>query len=316
MATVASFFLVGYPALAGELYWYQHYQRATAPVGQREIEARFRCFNRGPTPVRIKHIHVTCGCTSAVAMDPVIAPGAEGAISVTADIQSLIGTKDHLITVLTEDGEACQLTLCAAVPALGAFDAPALVWKAGGDFEAKTIRFLPSPESGAEFVSIDFSASDLGARITRRGADGELEISVRPIDKTKPLMTHLVAVVKTPQGLSKRHMCPVCVQPAAREMLMRAAVSSNGRMEPAMSHAGAPGRSPAAAGSPVEPRPHGWIPKEQGLFVALVLLPITCCGYVVIHRDVFVRRDVVASGMARASSVIGDDGYRTNEPPT
>lgn len=129
-------------AARAELSWKKTVQEFQCSIDDKSAEAHFPFTNTGKTPVTIKDIKTSCGCTTAKLEKKIYGPGESGEVVATYSFKGQTGALRKLVTVTTDDG-AAPATLDIRVFRHEPFEMkPALVyWRTGDAGEAKTVQF-------------------------------------------------------------------------------------------------------------------------------------------------------------------------------
>src|SRR5438067_1707967 len=80
-------------------------------MGAPTAVAVFKYENKGDTPVHIKAVKPSCGCTTAALAKNDVAPGEKGTITATFNIGDRTGVQVKTVTVETDDPKAPQPVL-------------------------------------------------------------------------------------------------------------------------------------------------------------------------------------------------------------
>jgi hypothetical protein len=112
--------LIGLGVLAGslscsllhaELAWSTRSLSLQPPAGAPSVEADFRFENRGSSPVTIKDVTTSCGCTSATPDKTTYAPGESGVLHVVFNTAGRSGRQSKSIHVTTDEPKVRPITL-------------------------------------------------------------------------------------------------------------------------------------------------------------------------------------------------------------
>lgn len=187
-------------------------------MGATKVEAVFKYENKGSTPVHIKAVKPTCGCTTAALAKNDVAPGEKGAITATFNIGDRTGVQVKTITVETDDAAAPQtvLTFKANIAQLLDLQPTFVFWQANEPAQPKTIVAKTAKGVTVKKVDVISSSADFTAKV-EPGAAGEFKILVTPKDTTKPLNATLTikpdAVPAKTYYAAARVMPPGTAQP-------------------------------------------------------------------------------------------------------
>src|SRR6266478_990433 len=97
--------LLLFPLLAhAELAWKQRVQEFKCSPEQKSIDVHFAFKNTGATPVTIRSLTSSCGCTTARLDKKTYAPGETGEVLATYSFRGQTRALRKIVTVVTEDG--------------------------------------------------------------------------------------------------------------------------------------------------------------------------------------------------------------------
>jgi hypothetical protein len=158
-------------------------------LGASKVDAVFKYENKGDTPVHIKSVKPSCGCTTAALAKNDVAPGEKGDITATFNIGDRTGLQVKTVTVETDDPKAPQMVLTFKAMVAQALELqPTFVfWQANEAAQAKTIVAKAAKGVTVKKVDVISSSGDFTAKVEPGSAAGEFKIQVQPKDTTKPL---------------------------------------------------------------------------------------------------------------------------------
>jgi hypothetical protein len=158
-------------------------------MGATAAVAVFKYENKGDTPVHIKAVKPSCGCTTAALAKNDVAPGEKGEITATLNIGDRTGLQVKSVTVETDDPKAPQtvLTFRANIAALLELQPSFVFWQANEAAQPKTISAKAGKGVTVNKVDVISSSGDFTAKVEPGAAPGEFKIQVQPKDTTKPL---------------------------------------------------------------------------------------------------------------------------------
>ena len=172
-------------------------------VGAEKVDAVFKYENKGTTPIHIKSVRPSCGCTTAALAKNDVAPGEKGQIVATFTIGERKGVETKSVTVETDDPAAPQTVLKFVATISQALDLePTFVyWQASEPAKPKTI--LAKAGKGTAITKLDVTSSigDFTAKVEPGSNAGEFKIQVQPKDTAKPLNATLTI---KPDGTSAK----------------------------------------------------------------------------------------------------------------
>jgi hypothetical protein len=162
-------------------------------MGAANAVAVFKYENKGDTPVHIKAVKPSCGCTTAALAKNDVAPGEKGEISATFNIGDRTGLQVKTITVETDDAKAPQtvLTFKATIAQMLEIQPTFVFWQANEPAQAKTIIARAGKGVNVKKIEVVSSSGDFTAKVEPGATAGEFKIQVQPKDTTKPLNASL-----------------------------------------------------------------------------------------------------------------------------
>lgn len=157
-------------------------------LGAHSAVAVFKYENKGDTPVRIKAVRPSCGCTTAALAKNDVAPGEKGEIAATFNIGDRTGVQTKTVTVETDDPKTptTVLTFKATIAQTLELQPTFVFWQANEPAQPKTISARVAKGVTVKKVDVISSNGDFTAKV-EPGAAGEFKIQVQPKDTTKPL---------------------------------------------------------------------------------------------------------------------------------
>jgi Protein of unknown function (DUF1573) len=188
-------------------------------IGATKVDAIFKYENKGSTPVHIKAVRPSCGCTTAALAKNDVAPGEKGTITATFNIGDRTGVQVKTVTVETDDAAAPQtvLTFKANIAQLLEVQPTFVFWQANEPAQPKTIMAKTGKGMTVKKVEVTSSSADFTAKVEPGSAAGEFKILVQPKDTTKPLNATLTIKADSAPGktyyAAARVMPPGTAQP-------------------------------------------------------------------------------------------------------
>jgi hypothetical protein len=162
-------------------------------MGATKVDAVFKYENKGTTPVHIKSVKPSCGCTTAALAKNEVAPGEKGEITATFNIGDRSGLQVKTVSVETDDPQAPQTTLTFKANIAQALEVtPNFVfWQANEAAQPKTIIAKAGKGVTIKKVDVISSSGDFTAKVEPGSTAGEFKIQVQPKDTSKPLNASL-----------------------------------------------------------------------------------------------------------------------------
>jgi Protein of unknown function (DUF1573) len=158
-------------------------------LGATKVDAVFNYENKGTTPIHIKAVKPSCGCTTAALAKNDVAPGEKGAITATFNIGERTGVQVKTVTVETDDASAPQtvLTFKANIAQVLELQPTFVFWQANEPAQPKTIVAKAAKGASVKKVDVISSNADFTAKVEPGATAGEFKILVQPKDTSKPL---------------------------------------------------------------------------------------------------------------------------------
>ncbi len=130
-----------------DLKWEQTTLELHPNFGDKEAVGHFKYENTGTTPVQIKNVKTSCGCTVAHAEQQEVAPGQKGEITATFNIGNHVGTQVKTVSVTTDQAPTplTTLVLKAVLPEGMTMTPNFVFWRVGEEPKAKTIVAKAGP---------------------------------------------------------------------------------------------------------------------------------------------------------------------------
>jgi hypothetical protein len=162
-------------------------------LGASTVAAVFKYENKGDTPIHIKSVRPSCGCTTAALAKNDVAPGEKGEITATFNIGSYTGVQTKTVTVETDDSKTPQtvLTFKATIAQLLDLQPTFVYWQANEPAQPKTIVAKVGKGAAVKNVEVTSSSGDFTAKVEPSKTAGEFKIQIQPKDTTKPLSATL-----------------------------------------------------------------------------------------------------------------------------
>ena len=186
LAVTLSIFLTA--AARAEMKWEQTSIELHPTVNDKTAVAHFKYQNVGKTPVHIKSVHASCGCTTAQTQKDQVGPGEKGEITATFNIGDRTGIQTKTVTVETDDTvqTMTMLTLKAVIPNTLEV-APAFVfWQDGEKADPKTITVKADKDFPVKEIKVTSSSTDFQTKVEKTG-NGQFKIDVQPRDVSRLL---------------------------------------------------------------------------------------------------------------------------------
>ena len=158
-------------------------------IGAAKVDGVFKYENKGDTPIHIKSVRPSCGCTTAALTKNDVAPGEKGEITATYNIGANSGVQVKTVTVETDDPKMPQtvLTLKTTISQMLELQPSFVFWQANEAAQPKTIIAKVAKSAGVKNVEVTSSTGDFTAKVQPGKTADEFKIEIQPNDTTKPL---------------------------------------------------------------------------------------------------------------------------------
>lgn len=175
----------------------QTYQRTPA---DKQILAHYTFRNVGTTPVTIKSLRSSCGCTTARMEKKTYAPGEQGEVVMQFVFGGRVDLHRKTVTVTTDDKTEEPVILDLRVDIQEPLTVvPALVyWKTGEPVAAKTVQLTANASQPVKIKSVTSSNPRLAATLQTIKAGAEYAVSVKPTDTTEKASAEISVLTDFP----------------------------------------------------------------------------------------------------------------------
>src|SRR3954469_8492551 len=186
---------------SAELKWDQSTLELHPGFGDKDAVGHFKYENTGKTPVRLKSVKTSCGCTVAKTEKEVVGPGEKGEITATFNIGGHVGTQVKTVTVQTDEPSSpTVLTLKAVIPE-GLTLVPTFVyWKVGEEPKPKTIMAKTGKDYAVTKLSAECQNPEFSASVEPADAPGAWKIVVTPKQTQRNVATTITVKTEVPKG--------------------------------------------------------------------------------------------------------------------
>lgn len=166
-----------------ELKWEQTQIELHPAVGDKVAVGHFKYKNTGNTPIHIKSVHSSCGCTTAQTQKDQVGPGDSGEITATFNIGDRTGTQVKNVTVETDDPAHATtvLVLTSVIPEMLEIQPPLVYWQNGEAPKAKTVSVKAGKDFPVKEIKVTPVSKDFQVTVNKVG-NGEFKIEVQPRD--------------------------------------------------------------------------------------------------------------------------------------
>ncbi|RYD65244.1 MAG: DUF1573 domain-containing protein [Verrucomicrobiaceae bacterium] len=150
------------------------------------VEAKFSFKNTGASPVTIKNIRTSCGCTSADLEKKTYAPGEEGHVAVKFNFGGRLGGQRKTIRVFASDQPDDPMVLDLRVYITEPVTvSPSLVfWRVGEANAVKNVRLQMAPGQPVKVKGVTSNNPRVTAALQTVKAGEQYVIAVKAADTT------------------------------------------------------------------------------------------------------------------------------------
>jgi Protein of unknown function (DUF1573) len=181
-ALLGALFLCLSTGAQAQLAWEKTEIELNPAAGADSAVATFKYENKGTTPINIKAVRTSCGCTTAALKKNDVAPGEKGEIVATLKTGDRIGQQVKTVTVDTDDPKNLQvvLTLKANISQLLDLQPAFVFWAANEDPKPKTIVAKAGKGVTIKSLEVTSSTPDFTTKVEPGKTAGEFNILVQP----------------------------------------------------------------------------------------------------------------------------------------
>ncbi|HEV7869514.1 MAG TPA: DUF1573 domain-containing protein [Chthoniobacteraceae bacterium] len=171
--------LLGLSASA-ELRWEKPWQQFQRAPEDGRIETAFAFENKGATPVTIKSVRSSCGCTTARLEKKVIGPGERGEVKARFMFGDRKGPQRKVLTVATDDGHKQELNLVVVIQQALSISPALALWRVGQPADAKVVRLQATPGTPVRVQRVQSSNREIAARLVTVKAGEQYDLILEP----------------------------------------------------------------------------------------------------------------------------------------
>jgi len=184
-------------AAYGELKWEQTAIDLHPALGDKRAVAHFKYQNIGATPVRLKSVKPSCGCTSVQTHADHVAPGETGEITASFHIGDRTGVQIKTVKVQTDDSDSARattvLTLKATIPRLLEVQPTFVHWESGEAPTPRIITVMLTKDFPVKSIKVISSNLAFQANVEKVG-EGKFQIEIQPPPATAKKNTAVITI--------------------------------------------------------------------------------------------------------------------------
>lgn len=132
------------PAFA-QLKWENPWQEFQRDPEVEYVEATFKFTNTGATPVSVKSVKTSCGCTTAEMAKKTYLPGETGVVTANFHFGDRVGAQRKIVTVKTVDGISQDLNIVVYIHRAMTLTPSLVYWKKAQDALPQAVTLNTEP---------------------------------------------------------------------------------------------------------------------------------------------------------------------------
>jgi Protein of unknown function (DUF1573) len=216
-ALLGALFLCISTGAQAQLAWEKTEIELNPAAGTDSAVATFKYENKGTTPINIKAVRTSCGCTTAALKKNDVAPGEKGEIVATLKTGDRTGQQVKTVTVDTDDPKNLQvvLTLKANIAQLLDLQPAFVFWQANEDPKPKIIVAKAGKGVTIKSLEVTSSTPDFTTKVESGSTAGEFKIIVQPKETGHQATANLTIKPDKGAGEGKVFNASARVMPAA-----------------------------------------------------------------------------------------------------
>jgi hypothetical protein len=194
-------------AVAQGLVWEKTEVEFTPKPGDTEAKVEYRFVNQGKTPVTIRRIRSTCGCTTATLQQgDTYQPGEKGAIAVVFRFEGRTGMQVNTVFVTTDepDEPTTTLRLTGTLPWNVQVNQRLLVWPTNGALDPQEV--LVETKAGEEMtlVKVDLDNKNFTCKVEPTDTPNQYRLTFVPTATAARAQT--IATLRTKPELNEAEL--------------------------------------------------------------------------------------------------------------
>lgn len=206
MFTRALFVLFAAASLAhADLTWDKPVQEYHRVPEDGHVAAKFAFKNTGTTPVTVKRVKTSCGCTSAKLAKNTFAPGESGEIEVKFSFGMRRGPQRKIISAATDDGKEQLLDLRVYIHEPLTLTPALVYWKVGQPAEPKAVKLTIPDGVKLSVKSVKSSDPRVSAKVETVTPGKEYVVNVTPTGTAEKLAAELTIETDFPSDAPRSY---------------------------------------------------------------------------------------------------------------
>jgi Protein of unknown function (DUF1573) len=163
-----------------QLAWETTEQTFNSKPQDKEVVAKYKFTNSGPTPIKIENVRTSCGCTTTRLNKTDYAAGESGEIEAKFTFSGRTGKQEKAITVETTANPPTVLKLHVYIEETVKVEPQVLLWRVGEQPASKSIHIAIADDSSAKIVSVTSDNPAVKVKLTELRAGKEYEAQITP----------------------------------------------------------------------------------------------------------------------------------------
>ncbi|HET6409733.1 MAG TPA: DUF1573 domain-containing protein [Chthoniobacteraceae bacterium] len=186
-------------AAHADLTWDKPIQEFHAVPEDKAITGRYAFKNTGTTPISIKRITTSCGCTSAKLDKKTYAPGESGEIEVKFVFGGRRGAQRKMVSVTSTEKQEWRLDLRCWIQEPLTVSPSLVFWKVGSQHEGKVVKLTAAPGQSVNIRGVKSSNPMFKTTVDTVEPGRQYAVTVTPNDTTQVVSAELVIDTDGPQ---------------------------------------------------------------------------------------------------------------------
>jgi hypothetical protein len=194
-----------------QLSWESRQLDFRPDVNTPKVDAEFQFMNLGQTPVTIREVKTSCGCTTAALDKKLYQPGEKGSIKAIFTIGDRVGLQQKQVMVQTDSAEEplVQLTIRAFIPELLKWEPKTVHWELNEQTMSKAVPISTGTEQPMNILGVRSTDDRIFAKLKAVEPGRKYEVSIAPSVTAGPLRATVWVETDYPPDRPKIYQIPV-----------------------------------------------------------------------------------------------------------
>ena len=168
-------------AARADLTWEQKTADLTAAAGTEVVETHFKFTNTGPTPVDIRQVESSCGCTTTQLDKRHYEPGQSGEIVARYTVGGHMGLRKNTVAVSSSDqAEVTTLSFIVHIPEIAHLEPAFVTWAHDEINKPKSITLDMLQDATPRDIAVQSSNASVTATLETLVKDRKYRMVVTP----------------------------------------------------------------------------------------------------------------------------------------